>query len=363
MLTKLKKENFSTKETIHQKLKLNYKIINKNLIVDLDFFLYKYDLYWKNVDLYIEYESITKLWDSINSRETITWKSFKINWPHKTISIDLTKFNIYSYSGKYIDLKVNLVLNINDKLILGTYIKNELDYSIPNKTKNPQILNKLKIESFANKFKKLSIINKNIILFIGIIWLIWIMYFYYLFSFISFLFSSWIIFGLFILITNLILKNNINFYLKKSYYFWDINKNHELSQIIWWKSKIDLNNISIRVIASNIEKWQYTTTTKNKLTKRKETYRYGLKKQINWIILYEEKIWFIPKNNNIDKYIKWTFSFQKMLNQLYPPIEVWNYEHWIDLIWKIQLINENKIYKSFIWNNKYFKYKNFINKI
>lgn len=86
MLTKFKKLITQNNE---KKLDFKYEINNNKLIIDFNFYLYKYDLYWKKVSLKFINKSNVKLNIPVNWKKIIKEKSFIINWSSKRIILNL----------------------------------------------------------------------------------------------------------------------------------------------------------------------------------------------------------------------------------------------------------------------------------
>ena len=342
-----------------KKLSIKYKIIDNKLIIDLNFYLYKYDLLWKSVSLsFYKRGSVKSHRDSI--KEKILYrKGFIINWQSKTITFDLWKTKAYTYdlNGSYIDTKLLLVATIDDKIIFDTEIEEpvlrKLRWKPSYISGAEKILNPKDNYNFLESFLALNSLNRFLMWWFLILYIFIFLYYAIInpnAAFFIGLLSILIIFWL-----KKVLGGYINFRFKNKPFTTDIDKVYKLSEIVSWKSWSDMYNTRIRVVAANIERWTYVEWS----WKHKRTVR--VTKSTNWIIILDEKIPFIPKNRDISDYLRWSFTFKDMYKKLFPPLKITS-NHWIDVEWEIQLINNELIDKEIKWPTNFMKYDNFINK-
>ena len=339
-------------DSTEKKFELKSKIENNKLIIDIDFYLYKYDLYGKKFKLSIINECEVKMVNPVNWKKVVYENEFIIDWHSKKIVLNLNKSRKYSYNWNNINTKIKVLIEIDDKVFFDTKVNTEILNMLKNKTCFINSSNDLIrpkdtyeiIKSFNNLSPRYKSFIKIYLFFMIILW----------FTIILLPHIIILNFVLYLLVFKKFLKNYMTFWLKNNdFSSEDIEQEYKLSDIIDWKSSIDLHNVRIRVVASNIERWQNVRWS----WKSRRTYTF--EEPVNWLILHEEFIASIPKNTDIWSYIKWSFSFKKMYEQLYPAMSITN-THWIDVIWKIQLIHGELLDQEIIWPKDFMKYENFL---
>lgn len=355
MLTKIKEylPKFNEK-----KFKIDYEIKGDKLFIKLKLFLYKYDLHWKTMKLRFVNQWNVKLINPDNWSVTLYEEEFIINWETKNITIDLSKIKNYSYKWLYIDSDLKILTELDDKIFFDTKLEKDIIKSIWGKLNHivnskAMINPKDKYDIYAN-FLALDKNKRLLILFIISIFSSLIIYWIFVLPFflIQLAFFWFIIYKWF----KNFLKNYMNFwFIKNSYMSYDKDKVYKLSELVTWKSNVNLKNFKVRVVAANMEKWTHVVWS---WKSRKTVY---FNNPVNWIILHEETINFLPKNTDISDYLKWSFSFKRMYEKLYPPFQITPL-HWIDVRWEIQLIHNKFMDKEIVWPTHFIKYDNFIKK-
>lgn len=345
MLTKLREYFPDSKE---EKFKINYTFDENKVIIDFDFFLYKYDLYWKKAKVTFINESETYRKSPVNWKNTLFEKNFTITWLSNRVVLDLDNQNFYSYNWKHINSKLKILIQIDDSFFIDTKITKEIEKYLDNKNKNiissNSILKQTDYFSYFKNFLALWLFHKLYVLTILSICI---------FSFFIFIFlSPFVLFFAWLLIKK-IFQNYMTFELKKWFSFNYLNNEYNLSEIVTWKSKIDLHNITIRVVFSNTEVWQSIVWTWEH--RRTRTFI----EQVNGFILYNEQIKFIPKNTDISDYLKWSISLDEIYKKLYPPLFITE-NHWIGITREIQLIHNRLVDKEIKWPECNFRYEDFL---
>jgi hypothetical protein len=171
--------------------------------------------------------------------------------------------------------------------------------------------------------------------------------------FVSALITSWVLWaGIWALMRSQ-LRKYMKFFLKGWIKYGIKWKKYKISEIIWGKSRVDLENIELRIVAWNLENWQYIRWSgSNRRT-------VSFSNPIRGIILYKEKVNFIPKSTDISNYFNWDFNFDLMYKALYPEQMV-SSSHWLSLRWEVQLIHDKFIDQELVWSNKDFKFEDFL---
>jgi len=348
MLTKLRE---LLPDSIEKKFNLKSRVENNKLIIDIDFYLYKYDLYGKTFKLSLINECNVKVDDPVNWKNVLFEKEYIIDGHKKQITIDLNEYNMYSYRWIYIDTRIKALIHIDDKIFFDT--KKNIEIKNILVEKSPDITWSKSLMERRDKFKIIE--NFNALSYNWKLFFLIILFIIIIFFIINYTYLILLIFivPLMYIVLKKYFKNYMTFeLLNYNFSSDDIDKEYKLSDIVIWKSNVDLKNIWILIVASNIEKWQ------NIKWSWRSRHTYNFNEQVNWIILYQEVIDFIPKNTDISEYIKWSFSFKNMYERLYPPLYITD-NHWIDVAWKIQLIHNDFIDQEVRWPVDFMKYENF----
>jgi len=95
---------------------------------------------------------------------------------------------------------------------------------------------------------------------------------------------------------------------------------YKTSELISGTTRCDLENTTFRIVAGNIEKAQHKETRGSGKNSRTVTVSTNI--PVRAVVLYEQKIDFIPKGANIENYLSGQFSFSKMHSVLYPELQV-----------------------------------------
>jgi len=112
------------------------------------------------------------------------------------------------------------------------------------------------------------------------------------------------------------------------------NTRLKISQLISGKSKVDLKNMTLRVVACNMEKGQYWTRG-NKGNKNTTSFE----EPVRPIILYSEKVSRVPAGQQIGDHFPGEVDFGPMFKTLYPPLKI-SETHGLAINWKVQLLND-----------------------
>lgn len=344
-----------------QKFNLTYKIENNQLIIDLEFSLYRYDLYWKQLDLSLDYIPITVTGiysNKIKNLKNVLYKTnFNIKWISNKIIINLDNIEVYSYKWIYLNLDTYICIKINE----GYFSSKKIDFKIENLSllKNKDNLYDIKIPirnrvdnyNLFKNYSALPLFSKNSIKVIFIISIILIISsFSFIYEAKKIIVSIILIIVATILLIRYILQNYILLKINALYSF--ENKNiYNIWDFLLWRSEIDLKNITISIIASNYEEYKFGKNNNVKI-KSKE------------IILYQDKIDFIPKNSNIQDFIKWSFNVDEIYNNFYPNKIFFDYTKCAKIYIGLELIvsHDDYIDKKISLPTGFLRYENFIQK-
>jgi len=150
------------------------------------------------------------------------------------------------------------------------------------------------------------------------------------------------------------LRRYMKFSFKKiSWNLWNKEDSYKISDLLGWKSRIDLYNVTLKIVAWNIEKWQYTRWSGTK--KRTVSFSHPSRA----IVLFSKKYNHIPKNTDLSSYLLWDVSFWDMYRALYPKLKVKS-SHGLDVHWEVQLIHDKLVDQELIGTQKICKYSHFL---
>lgn len=115
------------------------------------------------------------------------------------------------------------------------------------------------------------------------------------------------------------------------------NTRLQIPQLISGKSEVDLKNMTLRVVACNMEKGQYWRRRTSGNSSRKETENF--EKPVRPIILYSEKVSRVPAGQQIGDHFPGELDFGPMFKTLYPPLDI-SETHGLAVYWEVQLLHD-----------------------
>ena len=114
------------------------------------------------------------------------------------------------------------------------------------------------------------------------------------------------------------------------------NTRLQISQLISGKSEVDLKNMTLRVVACNMEKGQYVRGSgSNRRT-------VSFEEPVRPIILYSEKVSRIPSGQELGGCFPGEVDFGPIFKTLYPPLEI-SETHGLAVYWEVQLLHDEFI--------------------
>jgi len=134
------------------------------------------------------------------------------------------------------------------------------------------------------------------------------------------------------------MKNQLRKYMK-----FHLNKNlpkqlrpgveYPVGKFFYGKSRVPLENVTLRIVASNMECGQY------RRRQGSTTRTVSFREPVRGVVLFEKTAAMIPANMTVSRYFKDdVFSFDEMFHVLYPPNMI-SETHGLDVHWEIQLIH------------------------
>ena len=131
------------------------------------------------------------------------------------------------------------------------------------------------------------------------------------------------------------------------------DKGYKVSSFISGKSRVPLKNISLRIVACNMEKGQYVRGSGS----NRRTVSFA--NPIRGVKLYEKEIDHIPAGIQIRDYFNDEITFTPMFETLYPPCMAGD-THGIDVYWEIQLLHPEFVDQEIRAPTSHFQYEHFL---
>jgi hypothetical protein len=119
------------------------------------------------------------------------------------------------------------------------------------------------------------------------------------------------------------------------------------------RSRVALRDVTIRIVACNMEKGQYKrgSGTKERTVSFTEPVRA--------VVLFDKQVSIIPENVPVESHCDGEIRFEPMFKALYPPQQVGS-SHGLSVYWEIQLIHDEFIDQELIGPVECFPWKDFL---
>ncbi len=318
---------------------------------------------------------------AINDYKNIFIKDFIIESYGNKFEVDLKDYWYYTYYWRNISIELRVEVKIDDAIFFDTVITEKIENEIGSK---PRVLSDAKeiidpkdnfnllenIKAIPHKAKILVILFSIIgAIVIVLNMLLWIhdqivgetqTFFYSHYNsdwdsnspFFNALMTSSGIGAAIWFAIKMQLRKYMTFFFKNIRFDWKKDTLYKLSDIIWWKSRVDLKDVELRIVACNIENWQYERGSWT------DTRTVSFREPVRALEIYKKRFDVIASWEDISYYLKDKISFEKMYRILYPK-QMISSTHGIDIHWEVQLIHDTLIDQELIWdankfNNQYF---------
>jgi len=288
--------------------------------------------------------------------------------------LNISDLDCYSYEGEHIDIDIFVECVIDDSIIFDSRVSKEIQYELWLKPSisTDQVGNIKPNDTFNFKknFKAVRGTAKVKLILLMIVWsiVVWVnsligvhdqlvpetqtIFYSHENSdwestspFWSSLLWSGAIGALIWSLIYLELRKYMKFSFRKTWVIKRRDTEYSLKEMLTGRSRVDLHDIQINIVACNMEKWQYR--------------RWSGSRPVRSISLYSQKIDFIPKNTEISDYISWKVSFEDMYNVLYPE-QINTLNQWMFVYWEIQLIHNDFVDQELKWDSKIFPKEYFL---
>ncbi len=131
------------------------------------------------------------------------------------------------------------------------------------------------------------------------------------------------------------------------------DKDYLASSLFAGRSRVPLKDITLRVVASNMECGQYVRGSGT------DERTVSFTEPVRGIILFEKTVDHIPARMPIGNYFHQHFSFTPMFERLYPPVKI-SSSHGLEVYWEVQLIHPEFIDQELVGPEGLFSYEDFL---
>lgn len=127
---------------------------------------------------------------------------------------------------------------------------------------------------------------------------------------------------------------------------------HAVSDLFYGVSRTDLKDVTLRIVACNMEKGKYVRGSGS----NQRTVSFST--PVRGVLLYSKKVTLIPKNQPVENHFRDSMSFEPMFKVLYPPSEV-SESHGLFIYWEVQLIHNNFVDQELAGDTVHFRREDF----
>ena len=134
-----------------------------------------------------------------------------------------------------------------------------------------------------------------------------------------------------------------------------IGRNHsvDVRRLLRGKSRVDLNDVVVRIVGCNMEMGQYK---RGSGTKERTV---SFKNPVRAVILYDRRIDRIPARTAVEEHLDGEISFAPLFRALYPPQAIGT-SHGLAVHWEVQLIHDQLVDQEIVCRNDCFVWADFL---
>lgn len=126
-----------------------------------------------------------------------------------------------------------------------------------------------------------------------------------------------------------------------------------VSDLIQGVSRTDLRDVTLRIVACNLEKGKYIRGSgSNQRT-------VSFSEPVLGVLLYSKKVALIPRNLPVENHFQDSISFEPMFKALYPP-NVVSKSHGLFVHWEVQLIHNEFVDQELEGDTTHFRLDDFV---
>ncbi len=127
----------------------------------------------------------------------------------------------------------------------------------------------------------------------------------------------------------------------------------DIESLIAGRARVPLHNVTLRVVAANMEKGQYVRGSgSNRRT-------VSFSEPARAVLLFEQSVRRIDPGQPIQKYFSGPVAFERMFRVLYPPLMVTD-SHGLEVHWEVQLLHPKFVDHELIGPTKPFHFEDFL---
>ncbi len=133
----------------------------------------------------------------------------------------------------------------------------------------------------------------------------------------------------------------------------DRKQRFQIADVVEGSSRVDLEDVTLRVVACNMEKGQYKRGSGSNVR------TVSFSEPIRGVLLYSQHVARIPRGEPVSRYFEESFSFAPMFAILYPP-QMISDSHGLDVYWEVQLIHHDYVDQELKGPIEAFRYEDFL---
>ena len=127
-----------------------------------------------------------------------------------------------------------------------------------------------------------------------------------------------------------------------------------VNQLVYGRSRVDLNNVTLRVVACNLEKGQYMRGSGS------DRRRVSFSEPVQGVLLYQKTVKTIPAKKPVENYFPGEVKFKPMFDGLYPPTRV-TATHGLFVYWEVQLLLDKLVDQELVGSTDPMRTEDFFN--
>ena len=319
---------------------------------------------------------------AVNSENVLHEETFKITGPDHVVTIPRRDIRAYSYYGSMIDIEIHTRVIIDDAMLFDSKVSTEQELELglkpPAEDDAERIVEPKDDFFFFKNLKAIpfqaQVITLGLAIIGGIVILIntaigahdqfspnHLVYFYDHFDsdgdsespLQKALMGSGALGAMIWFAMRGQLRKYMKFHFKFQGKAIRPDEEYVASSFFAGRSRVPLENITLRVVASNMECGQYV---RGSGTNRRTV---SFTEPIRGVILFEKTVDNIPARVPIGNYFNDRFAFTPMFELLYPPVEV-SSSHGLKVHWEVQLLHPEFIDQELIGPDGLFDYEDFL---
>mgnify|MGYP000591465423 CR=1 FL=1 len=319
----------------------------------------------------------------VNQNKTLFEKSLSRNLTtEQLIKIPASKLNIFSYSGDKIDISVSTQVVVNDGIIFDTKVNEDQQMVLGGKPRVRTNASEMidpsdRFDFFAN-LKAIPSRNQMITLILLVVGLVIVgvnmllgaidqfsspgatIFYDHIAAdgdsespFLKALAGSSAVAGGIWLLIKGQLRKYMRFRFARVPAQIKRGKDYKISELVNGKSRVDLHNVKVRIVACNMEKGQY------KRGHGTNERTVSFEEPIRAVMLYEKHLPKVAARVPINTYLNENIRFDPMFSVLYPPFVI-SSSHGLDVHWEVQLVHPKFIDQELAGTKKCFAYRDFL---